>query len=144
MIQAELQRDAFLKAQSKGQMDDTVRLIEAFSSDKWNLDDKRPGMFNRHQLFGDIKRNERLAQIFKFMALENLRSAFNSITNLSAKDLVDSEEMTSSYIGFTSRSVAGKERQYMSKTVSEVISTKTEQAKKGGVLSNLVPFRRNK
>ncbi len=137
----ELQRDRMRQmANPIPATDDTVKLVEAFSSDKWDLDKKRPGMFNRHSLFGDIKRGERLAQIFAFKGLENLRSAFQPITETTWKNTVDSEEMISSFIGFTSRSVGGKERTQLGKTVTEIISSRADQPKKQGFLGKVNPF----
>lgn len=142
MLSAELAKEAFLRSSTLSKAaDDPVRLIEAFSSDKWNLDTKRPGLFNRHSLFGDIKDRERYAQIYTFMALECLRSACGSITTNTWKEVLDSDEMTSSFIGFSSRSLRGKERTLLSKTITELIQTRDATEKKRGGISRFIPFR---
>lgn len=140
ILDAELKREAFLKSGYGIRPDDTVKVIEAFASDKWETDKKRPGIFNRHSLFGDVDKNERMAQIWRMQALELFRSIYKPITQNSAQDLVNSNELVSAFIGFSSRARDGKERQYLSKTISEVITSKTDDSKKKG-FGRIIPFR---
>lgn len=140
----ELKKEAFMKSSYGQNTDNTVRVIEAFAGDKMGSDKLRPGSFNRHVLFGSPDKNEVLAHKYLMRGGEVFRSIYAAAKENSAERVIESHELVIANDGLISRARDGRERKYLSKTVSEIISSRSEDPTRKKGLGRLVPFRGGK